>query len=435
MKKYDSQPTIQVGILKQTEIKFILRGEFVVNGGTEIVSGEGSVALSDGQILYNGLRYDSLLFSSADEESSFDLVDVVIGIHFHWERKETQRFKGALKFILLDGELQAINIVPTEDYLTSVISSEMSATSSLELLKAHAVISRSWLLNKLEDRLEEKHSDAMVITDEKIIRWYDHQDHTHFDVCADDHCQRYQGITKASTQAVREAIKATFGEVLTYDGKICDARFYKACGGATELFENCWEEVHHPYLLPVADAANLTLPDLTQEAEARKWILSAPTAYCNTTDRLVLSQVLNNYDQETSDFYRWRVAYSQKELSELIGEKMGIDFGEIVDLIPLKRGASARIIELKVVGTKRTVVIGKELEIRKALSKSHLYSSAFVVDKEENDGSVRFVLRGAGWGHGVGLCQIGAAVMASQGIGYQTILSHYYPHSELTKRY
>lgn len=435
MKKYDSQPTIQVGILKQTEIKFVLRGEFVVNGGAETVSGEGSVALSDGKILYKGNRYESLLFSSADEESSFDLVDVVIGIHFHWERKETQRFKGALKFILLDGELQAINIVPTEDYLTSVISSEMSATSSLELLKAHAVISRSWLLNKLEDRLEEKHSDAMVITDEKIIRWYDHQDHTHFDVCADDHCQRYQGITKASTQAVREAIKATFGEVLTYDGKICDARFYKACGGATELFENCWEEVHHPYLLPVADAANLTLPDLTQEAEARKWILSAPTAYCNTTDRLVLSQVLNNYDQETPDFYRWRVAYSQKELSELIGEKMGIDFGEIVDLIPLKRGASARIIELKVVGTKRTVVIGKELEIRKALSKSHLYSSAFVVDKEENDGSVRFVLRGAGWGHGVGLCQIGAAVMASQGIGYQTILSHYYPHSELTKRY
>lgn len=435
MKKYDSQPTIQVGILKQTEIKFVLRGEFVVNGGAETVSGEGSVAMSDGKILYKGNRYESLLFSSADEESNFDLVDVVIGIHFHWERKETQRFKGALKFILLDGELQAINIVPTEDYLTSVISSEMSATSSLELLKAHAVISRSWLLNKLEDRLEEKHSDAMVITDEKIIRWYDHQDHTHFDVCADDHCQRYQGITKASTQAVREAIKATFGEVLTYDGKICDARFYKACGGATELFENCWEEVHHPYLLPVADAANLTLPDLTQEAEARKWILSTPTAYCNTTDRLVLSQVLNNYDQETPDFYRWRVTYSQKELSELIGEKMGIDFGEIVDLIPLKRGASARIIELKVVGTKRTVVIGKELEIRKALSKSHLYSSAFVVDKEENDGSVQFVLRGAGWGHGVGLCQIGAAVMASQGIGYQAILSHYYPHSELTKRY
>lgn len=435
MKKYDSQPTIQVGVLKSKEIRFLLRGDFLVNGEEPLVSGECVVAVSENKILYKGERYDSLLFSSLDETSSFDLLDVVIGINFHWERKETQRFKGALKFIVLEGEVQAINIVLTEDYLTSVISSEMSATSSLELLKAHAVISRSWLLNKLEDKSEEKHSDSMVINDEKIIRWYDHQDHTHFDVCADDHCQRYQGITKASTQAVREAIKATFGEVLTYDGKICDARFYKACGGATELFENCWEEVHHPYLLPVADAAKLTLPDLTREVEARKWILSSPTAYCNTTERAVLSQVLNNYDQETPDFYRWTVTYSQAELSALIKEKMGIDFGKITDLVPLKRGASARIIELKVVGEKRTMVIGKELEIRKALSKSHLYSSAFVVDKEERDASVQFVLRGAGWGHGVGLCQIGAAMMASQGIGYKDILSHYYPHSSLTKRY
>lgn len=435
MKKYDSQPTIQVGVLKSKEIRFLLRGDFLVNGEEPLVSGECVVAVSENKILYKGERYDSLLFSSLDETSSFDLLDVVIGINFHWERKETQRFKGALKFIVLEGEVQAINIVPTEDYLTSVISSEMSATSSLELLKAHAVISRSWLLNKLEDKSEEKHSDSMVINDEKIIRWYDHQDHTHFDVCADDHCQRYQGITKASTQAVREAIKATFGEVLTYDGKICDARFYKACGGATELFENCWEEVHHPYLLPVADAAKLTLPDLTREVEARKWILSSPTAYCNTTERAVLSQVLNNYDQETPDFYRWTVTYSQAELSALIKEKMGIDFGKITDLVPLKRGASGRIIELKVVGEKRTMVIGKELEIRKALSKSHLYSSAFVVDKEERDASVQFVLRGAGWGHGVGLCQIGAAMMASQGVGYKDILSHYYPHSSLTKRY
>lgn len=435
MKKYDSQPTIQVGILKNKEIRFLLRGDFLVNGEEPLVSGECVVAVSENKILYKGERYDSLLFTSSDDTSSFDLLDVVIGINFHWERKETQRFKGALKFIVLEGEVQAIDIVPTEDYLTSVISSEMSATSSLELLKAHAVISRSWLLNKLEDKSEAKHSDSMVINDEKIIRWYDHQDHTHFDVCADDHCQRYQGITKASTQAVREAIKATFGEVLTYDGKICDARFYKACGGATELFENCWEEVHHPYLLPVADAAKLTLPDLTREVEARKWILSSPTAYCNTTERAVLSQVLNNYDQETPDFYRWTVTYSQAELSALIKEKMGIDFGKITDLVPLKRGASGRIIELKVVGEKRTMVIGKELEIRKALSKSHLYSSAFVVDKEERDASVQFVLRGAGWGHGVGLCQIGAAMMASQGIGYKDILSHYYPHSSLTKRY
>lgn len=435
MKQYDSQPTIQVGILKHKEIKFILRGEFVVNDGTEKISGPGSVTVSGDKILYNGKSYDSIVFSSSDEESSFDLLEVVIGIHFHWERKETQRFQGALKFIALEGEAQAINIVPTEDYLTSVISSEMSATSSLELLKAHAVISRSWLLNKLEDKVTEKHSDAMIITDDKIIRWYDHQDHTLFDVCADDHCQRYQGITKASTQAVREAIKATFGQVLTYGGKICDARFYKACGGATELFENCWEEEHHPYLLPVADASSVTLPDLTQEEEAKKWILTSPEAYCNTTDKLVLSQVLNNYDQETPDFYRWTVTYSQQELSALIKEKMNIDFGKIVDLVPLKRGASARIIELKVVGEKRTMVIGKELEIRKALSKSHLYSSAFVVEKSGTGDETQFVLRGAGWGHGVGLCQIGAAVMANNGMGYETILSHYYPHSELTKRY
>ena len=362
-------------------------------------------------------------------------MDVVIGIHFHWERKETQRFNGSLKFIVIDDEVQAIDIVPTEDYLTSVISSEMSATSSLELLKAHAVISRSWLLNKLENKETESHAASMVVTDERIIRWYDHQDHTLFDVCADDHCQRYQGITKASTQAVREAIKATFGEVLTYDGKICDARFYKACGGATELFENCWEKVHHPYLLPVADTAEEKLPDLTQEAVARKWILSSPEAYCNTQNKTVLSQVLNNYDQETPDFYRWKVDYSQAELSSLVKEKMGIDFEKIIDLVPLKRGASARIIELKIVGEKRTMVIGKELEIRKALSTSHLYSSAFIVDKEEREGTLHFVLRGAGWGHGVGLCQIGAAVMASQGIGYRSILSHYYPHSSLTKRY
>ncbi len=435
MKQYDSQPTIQVGILKHKEIKFILRGEFVVNDGTEKISGPGSVTVSGDKILYNGKSYDSIVFSSSDEESSFDLLEVVIGIHFHWERKETQRFQGALKFIALEGEAQAINIVPTEDYLSSVISSEMSATSSLELLKAHAVISRSWLLNKLEDKVTEKHSDAMIITDDKIIRWYDHQDHTLFDVCADDHCQRYQGITKASTQAVREAIKATHGQVLTYAGKICDARFYKACGGATELFENCWEEEHHPYLLPVADAANATLPDLTKEEEARKWILTSPEAYCNTTDKQVLSQVLNNYDQETPDFYRWTVTYSQQELSALIKEKMNIDFGKIIDLVPLRRGASARIIELKVVGEKRTMVIGKELEIRKALSKSHLYSSAFVVEKCGEGEDIRFVLRGAGWGHGVGLCQIGAAVMASKGVGYEAILSHYYPHSELTKRY
>ncbi|MBR5695678.1 MAG: SpoIID/LytB domain-containing protein [Paludibacteraceae bacterium] len=435
MKRQETQPTISVGILRSKVIRFTLHGDFRINGNGSVVTGDQTVSVQDGKILYNNDLYDEIIFSPSSTTDSFDLLDVVIGIHFHWERKETQRFNGSLKFIVIDDEVQAIDIVPTEDYLTSVISSEMSATSSLELLKAHAVISRSWLLNKLENKETESHTASMVMTDERIIRWYDHQDHTLFDVCADDHCQRYQGITKASTQAVREAIKATFGEVLTYDGKICDARFYKACGGATELFENCWEEVHHPYLLPVADTAEDKLPDLTQEAVARKWILSSPEAYCNTQNKTVLSQVLNNYDQETPDFYRWKVDYSQAELSSLVKEKTGIDFGEIIDLVPLKRGASARIIELKIVGEKRTMVIGKELEIRKALSTSHLYSSAFVVDKEEREGTHHFVLRGAGWGHGVGLCQIGAAVMASQGIGYRSILSHYYPHSSLTKRY
>ena len=435
MKRQETQPTISVGILRSKVIRFTLHGDFRINGNGSVVTGDQTVSVQDGKILYNNDLHDEIIFSPFSTTDSFDLLDVVIGIHFHWERKETQRFNGSLKFIVIDDEVQAINIVPTEDYLTSVISSEMSATSSLELLKAHAVISRSWLLNKLENKETESHAASMVVTDERIIRWYDHQDHTLFDVCADDHCQRYQGITKASTQAVREAIKATFGEVLTYEGKICDARFYKACGGATELFENCWEEVHHPYLLPVADAAEDKLPDLTQEAVAREWILSSPEAYCNTQDKTVLSQVLNNYDQETPDFYRWTVDYTQAELSALVREKTGIDFGKIIELVPLRRGASARIIELKIVGEKRTMVIGKELEIRKALSVSHLYSSAFVVDKEEREGTLHFVLRGAGWGHGVGLCQIGAAVMASQGIDYRSILSHYYPHSSLTKRY
>lgn len=435
MKRQETQPTISVGILRSKIIRFTLHGDFRLNSDGSVVTGDQTVSVQDGKILYNNDLCNEIIFSPSSTTNSFDLLDVVIGIHFHWERKETQRFNGSLKFIVIDDEVQAINIVPTEDYLTSVISSEMSATSSLELLKAHAVISRSWLLNKLENKETESHAASMVVTDERIIRWYDHQDHLLFDVCADDHCQRYQGITKASTQAVREAIKATFGEVLTYDGKICDARFYKACGGATELFENCWEEVHHPYLLPVADAAKEALPDLTQETVAREWILSSPKAYCNTHDKTILSQVLNNYDQETPDFYRWKVDYTQAELSALVKEKTGIDFGKIIDLVPLKRGASARIIELKIVGEKRTMVVGKELEIRKALSSSHLYSSAFVVEKEEREGIHHFVLRGAGWGHGVGLCQIGAAVMASQGIDYRSILSHYYPHSSLTKRY
>ena len=345
--------------------------------------------------------------------------------------------------------LTAINIIPIEDYLTSVISSEMSATASLELLKAHAVISRSWLLNKLKvanGKLKViMHPDntanfELSTLPSQLIKWYDHEAHKNFDVCADDHCQRYQGITRTSTPQAIEAVFATRGEVLMYEGEICDARFSKCCGGAFEEFQNCWENVKHPYLIGQRDSKTETrLPDLTKEVEADKWIRTSPAAFCNTHNKQVLSQVLNNYDQETTDFYRWRVCYSQQELSELIHKRSGIEFGKIIDLIPVERGTSGRLVRLKIVGTLRTLIIGKELEIRRTLSSSHLYSSAFVVDKEykedEKEIPSRFILTGSGWGHGVGLCQIGAAVMGEQGYKYKEILSHYYPGSAIEQQY
>jgi SpoIID/LytB domain protein len=375
---------------------------------------------------------------------------VVIGINFHWERKENQSFKGALKLISVgtgrDLSVTAINLVKVEDYLTSVISSEMSATASDELLKAHAVISRSWLLHPILNVKPhvKPHGRASYVKPHgraaQHIKWYERDAHTHFDVCADDHCQRYQGITRASTQAVMDAIAATRGEVLMYDGNICDARFSKSCGGASETFENCWAPEHYPYLTKVID--NDSAPegfalDLTVEANAERWIRESPAAFCNTTDKQVLSQVLNNYDQETTDFYRWKVTYTQAEIAELLHRRSGIDFGAIIDLIPQKRGESGRIIELKIVGTKQTVVVGKELEIRKWLSNSHLYSSAFVVDKAGTTNGIpqQFTLTGAGWGHGVGLCQIGAAVMGEKGYLYDQILLHYFNGAELKRIY
>lgn len=331
----------------------------------------------------------------------------------------------------------------------------MSATASLELLKAHAVISRSWLLEKNKElrmkneefkRTLQKDSAAnfsFFIPNSSFIKWYDHEAHRNFDVCADDHCQRYQGITRASTPQAIEAVSATRGEVLMYKGAICDARFSKCCGGAFEEFQNCWENVKHPYLIRQRDSkTQKQLPDLNIEAEADKWIRTSPVAFCNTQDKKILSQVLNNYDQETADFYRWKVSYTQQELSTLIHQRSGIDFGLILDLIPVERGTSGRLVRLKIVGTLRTLIIGKELEIRRTLSTSHLYSSAFVVDKEyeekghkEDKIPSRFILTGAGWGHGVGLCQIGAAVMGEQGYKYEEILSHYYPGSTLEKQY
>ncbi|MDL2223737.1 SpoIID/LytB domain-containing protein [Bacteroidales bacterium OttesenSCG-928-M06] len=361
---------------------------------------------------------DELHIRNNPHNRSFIIQNVPIGIHFHWEREEDQEFKGELKLIHEDNKLTAINIIPIEDYLESVISSEMSATSFPELLKAHAVISRSWLLAQKEKtsllNQTGKKYNSISETENEYIRWYDREDHKNYDVCADDHCQRYQGITKASTPAVKEAIANTFGEVLMYDGKICDTRFSKCCGGVTEQFENCWEPVPHPYLESVEDT------------------------FCNTNDQEVLKQVLNNYDQETHDFYRWTVSYSGKEISRLIRDKSGWDFGDIIDLIPIELGASGRITKLKIIGTSLTKTVGKELFIRKILSETHLYSSAFEIEKiyeEKEDIPKRFILHGSGWGHGVGLCQIGAAMMAKEGYSYKEILAHYFKKSQLKKIY
>ena len=443
------EPVITVGILSGKEIGFSFPKEFISSDGIAICGIQQAV-YRKGKICWQEKEYDELSFTPQQDTSSFfELQDVTIGINFHWERKEVQRFKGELKIIVEDDRLTAINIIPIEDYLTSVISPEMSATASLELLKAHAVISRSWLLNKLKvanGKLKViMHPDntanfELSTLPSQLIKWYDHEAHKNFDVCADDHCQRYQGITRTSTPQAIEAVFATRGEVLMYEGEICDARFSKCCGGAFEEFQNCWENVKHPYLIGQRDSKTETrLPDLTKEVEADKWIRTSPAAFCNTHNKQVLSQVLNNYDQETTDFYRWRVCYSQQELSELIHKRSGIEFGKIIDLIPVERGTSGRMVRLKIVGTLRTLIIGKELEIRRTLSSSHLYSSAFVVDKEykedEKEIPSRFILTGSGWGHGVGLCQIGAAVMGEQGYKYKEILSHYYPGSAIEQQY
>lgn len=446
-------PTIEVGILTSETIQFKLNGTFqqTNNGinhhnqaGIATVVGDSSFKLKIDE--EEKVYHDSVILEPTNEiTDDFELFNVIIGVQFHWERAENQRFRGKLKLYANKGKLTAVNILSIEEYLLSVISSEMSSTSSLELLKAHTVISRSWLLAQIEKgkRVKSAGYTTFIRNEEGYIRWYDREDHDHFDVCADDHCQRYQGITMVSSQQVFEALQATSGEVLTNDGEICDARFYKCCGGVTELFENVWEPVHHPYLVKVID--NPSAPegfemDLSKEENARKWILSDPEAFCNTHDKEILSQMLNNYDQETPDFYRWENSLTQSEIKELLLNKVGIDVGDVLDLIPVERGVSGRLIRLKIVGSKNSITIGKELEIRKALSKSHLYSSAFVIEKKMNPMNANkapesFVLRGAGWGHGVGLCQIGAAVMSTKGYSYQEILAHYFPSSQLERIY
>ncbi|MDD2960767.1 MAG: SpoIID/LytB domain-containing protein [Muribaculaceae bacterium] len=434
-------PKIKVGIMNEAKVEFILNNDYCFNG--TIVKGRHSATVSNGKVLWNGAEYSEIDFLPTNEErDSFDLIDVTIGVNFHWERKENQRFRGALRLIVENNKVTTINILSVEEYLLSVISSEMSATASINLLKAHSVISRSWLLAQIEKNKEitstNTHYCSCTHTDDELVKWYDREDHINFDVCADDHCQRYQGITRASTSTVRDAIAATRGEVVMYEGKLCDARFSKCCGGVYEEFENCWEPVHFSYLEARRDGDNMMdFPNLTQEDAAREWIMTEPEAYCNTKDAKILSQVLNNYDQETADFYRWKVEYTQEELSKLILERSGIDYGKIIDLVPIERGKSGRLVKLKIVGEKKTLTIGKELEIRRTLSSSHLYSSAFIVEKKgEKDGiPEKFILRGAGWGHGVGLCQIGAAVMGDKGIDYKEILLHYFINANISNLY
>ena len=419
---------IRVGIYTRKEIRAVFHGEY--KHGEEVISGEKVIC-------------EAGWYIPTSEDCSCSLMDVTIGIDFHWERNETQTFKGSLEVMRAkNGELTAVNVLDIEDYLQSVISSEMSATSHMELLKAHAVISRSWALCKIQRSLEAS-AFACQESEGKRICWYGSEPHEGFDVCADDHCQRYQGLRAKDHKNAVKAVQETQGEVLCQLGvrseelgvkeyEICDARFYKCCGGVTEQFETCWEDTHFDYLVKVEDfpqkkgERRKEKGDLTTEEGARQWILSSPEAFCNTNDKKILNQVLNDYDQETIDFYRWKVVYSQEELTALVA-RHAPQLGKITDLIPLKRGVSGRIYELNIVGENGSFIIGKELEIRKWLSNSHLYSSAFVVEKEGET----FTLYGAGWGHGVGLCQIGAAVMAEKGYTYQQILAHYYPNTQI----
>ena len=424
-----TEPTIDVGIMQGEEIAFLFNKPYTANGSIFNI-GEYKATLKDEKVLFEGNSYDELIFTPATENpSTFSLHGVTIGKEFHWQQQETQTFQGSLILRIIDGELHAINRIPIEDYLTSVIASEMSGTSSIELLKAHAVISRSWLLaqiaspklkiensklkvdptcNNLDSSASPTPEDNFQFStfNSQFIKWYDREAHTHFDVCADDHCQRYQGVHRKITEQVHEAIRATRGIVLSYEGEVCDARFSKCCGGITELYESCWDDTPHPYLSVVHDP------------------------FCNTDDPKILSEVLNHYDQGT-DFYRWTVEHTQEELSDLVRRRSGFDYGDIVDLIPIERGPSGRIVRLQIVGTKATRIIGKELEIRRTLSETHLYSSAFEVEKR----GASFVLHGSGWGHGVGLCQIGAAVMGAKGYDYKEILHHYYPEAKLTEWY
>lgn len=445
-----NNPNISVAILSAEEIKFVLYGDFTLNKMGKIYSGKFKAVRKGDKILLSGMGEEFLInetdgfYPTMPEDDAFVVKDVIIGIDFHWEQKKSQRYKGAIKFVLEEGKITAVNELSIEDYLISVISSEMSATSDIELLKAHAIISRSWLLTQIQRRkIKEKtepKSKLFTENEEELVKWYDREDHDKYDVCADDHCQRYQGITKLFAHNAQQAVEYTRGMALIHNNEICDARFSKACGGISEAFENVWEPVAHPYLKSVVDYKyppdDFDLP-LTVEENAVKWIKGNPPSFCNSEGSAVLSNFLVEYDRKTQDFFRWKVEYSQEELSDLIKEKSGIDFGTIKAFEPIERGFSARLIKLKIIGSKRTLVLGKELEIRKVLSETHLYSSAIVIEPEEIVDNIpgKFVIYGAGWGHGVGLCQIGAAVMSEMGYMFDEILAHYFKNTNIKKLY
>ncbi len=442
------EPVLHVGIMVDDRIDFHLDTGYH-HGNTPLEHGSYAARMHKGKIILEGqgvliIAEDEIVLLPLFKTNAFLLKNVTIGINFHWEQKEDQRFTGGIRFLPEAGNVRVINTVYLEDYLKSVISSEMSATSSAGLLKAHAVISRSWLLAQLQKKnkilVSGFSSPASKAEPDEISRWYDREDHHHFDVCADDHCQRYQGITKIISSQALEAVEATTGEVLTANDEICDARFSKCCGGISENFENVWEPEPKPYLSAIVDAAppgRKPSMDLTMEKGAETWIMGSPEAFCNTSDHKILEQVLPGYDQKTRDFFRWSEIYTQEQISGLIKSRSGIDFGEIIRLEPVQRGVSGRIVRLRIVGSLRTLIIGKELEIRKWLSSTHLKSAAFTVEYKNIQDNIpsQIILHGAGWGHGVGLCQIGAAVMGEKGVGYREILSHYFTGAKIRKIY
>ncbi len=438
-----TEPEVSVGIITCAErIVFTLNGEFRLKG--ESITGDHIVTLNENGLTWNGNVYNNLTLRPLTPQSTFTLHHVTIGKQFHWEREERQTFQGKLYLVVEEEKIVAINKLPVEQYLTSVISSEMKATCPAEFLKASAVISRSWILAQMQKRSNGVQHGFFQFkkTDTEFIRWHDQEEHTIFDVCADDHCQRYQGITRAADPKVADAVEQTRGQILTYDNVVCDARFSKCCGGITNDYRNCWEDTPHPYLrsvrdLPSHENIRLASPDLSNESAARKWILSNPESVCNTTDTQILSTLLNDYDQETPNFYRWQVEYTQQELRELIEKRLETSLGDILALESVERSQSGHLVRLRIVGSERTFTIGKELEIRRTLSSTHLYSSAFVVDATNVEKGVpqRFILHGAGWGHGVGMCQIGAAIMGNQGYSYEEILRHYYEGAQVSHLY